>query len=66
MEIPVFLIFDMVVNNYKSGISSLYLVLTGECAAEKLKNFCSSSLWTCLHHMVILRSQNKINDFFMI
>ena len=40
--------------------------LTGECAAQKLKNFCSSSLWTCLHHMVILRSQNKINDFFMI
>ena len=24
-EIPAFLIFDMVVNNYKSGISSLYL-----------------------------------------
>ena len=40
--------------------------LTGECAAQKLKNFCSSSLWTCLHHMVILKSQNKINDFLMI
>ena len=40
--------------------------LTGECAAQKLKNFCSSSLWTCLHHMVILRSQNKITDFLMI
>ena len=40
--------------------------LTCECAAEKLKNFCSSSLCTCLHHMVILRSQNKITDFFMI
>ena len=38
--------------------------LTGECAAEKLKNFCGSSLWTCLHHMVILESQNKITDFF--
>ena len=37
--------------------------LTGECAAEKFKNFCSSSLWTCLHHMVILGSQNKITDF---
>ena len=23
-------------------------------------------LWTSLHHMVILRSQNKITDFFMI
>ena len=40
--------------------------LTGECAAEKFKNFCSSSLWTCLHHMVILRSQNKITDFLLI
>ena len=39
--------------------------LTGECAAEKIKNFCSSRLWTCLHHMVI-RSQNKITDFLMI
>ena len=27
---------------------------------------CSSSLCTCLHHMVILRTQNKITDFFMI
>ena len=25
---------------------------TGEYAAEKFKNFCSFSLWTCLHHMV--------------
>ena len=39
---------------------------TGECAAENFKNFCSSSLWTCLHHMVILRSQNKITDFLMV
>ena len=30
------------------------------------KNFYSSSLWTCLHHMVILRSQNKITDFFFM
>ena len=27
---------------------------------------CSSSLWTRLHHMAILRSQNKITDFLMI
>ena len=27
---------------------------------------CSSSLCTCLHHMVILRTRNKITDFFMI
>ena len=53
----------MVVNNWIFvSISSL----TGECAEEKLKIFCISSLWTCLHHMVILRSQNKITDFFMI
>ena len=49
-----------------TGISSSISSLTGECAAKKVKNFCSSSLWTCLHHMVILRSQNKITDFFMI
>ena len=30
------------------------------------KNFCSSSLWSCLHHMVLLGSQNKITDFLMI
>ena len=41
----------------KSGILSLYLAYLP---------ICSSSLWTCLHHMVILRSQNKITDFFMI
>ena len=29
------------------------------------QEFCSS-LWTCLHHMVILRSQKKITDFLMI
>ena len=40
--------------------------LTGECAAQKLKNVCSSSIWTWLHHMDILGSQNKITDFFMI
>ena len=27
---------------------------------------CCSSLWTCLHHMVILRGQNKITDCLMI
>ena len=34
--------------------------LTGKCIPQKFKNFCSSSLWTCLHHIVILRSQSKI------
>ena len=40
--------------------------LTGKCAAQKFKNFWSFSLWTCLHHMVIFKSQNKITDFWMI
>ena len=39
--------------------------LTGQCAAQKIKIFCSSSIWTCLHHMVILGSQNKITAFLM-
>ena len=34
--------------------------------STKIKKLCSSSLRTCLNHMVILRSQNKITDFFMI
>ena len=35
--------------------------------SRKIKtNFCSSSLWTWLHHMVIWRRQNKVTDFFMI
>ena len=34
--------------------------------AQKIKSFCSSSLWTCSHQMVILLSQNKITDFLMI
>ena len=40
--------------------------LTGKCATQKFKKKCSSGLWTYLRHMVILRSQNKITDFFMI
>ena len=40
--------------------------LTGKCTARKFQNFCSSRLWTCLHHVVILRSQNKITYFLMI
>ena len=48
--------------NHFVSISSL----TDKCAAQKINNFCSCSLWTCLHHMVILKSQNKLTDFFMI
>ena len=34
--------------------------------STKIIQICSSSLCTCLHHMVILRTRNKITDFFMI
>ena len=63
---PRLLILDNHVKNKKYGNFVSISSLTGECAAEQLKNFLSSSLWTCLHHMVILKSQNKITDFFMI
>ena len=64
--IPVFHIFDMVVKKEKIRNFASISSLTGKCAAQKLKSFCSSSLWTCLHDMVILISQNKIIDFLMI
>ena len=32
----------------------------------KIIKICSSSLCTCLHHMVILRTRNKITNFLMI
>ena len=32
--------------------------------STKIKNVCSSSLWTCLHNLVILRNQNRITRFF--
>ena len=59
-EIPVFL--SEIRNQEICFISRL----TGKCATHKLQNFCSSSPLTCLHHMVILRSQNKIIDFLII
>ena len=34
--------------------------------STKIIKICSSSLCTCLHHMVILRTRNKITDFMMI
>ena len=34
--------------------------------STKIIKNCSSSLCTCLHHMVILRNRNKITDFLMI
>ena len=53
----------MVVQNKKSGMSSLYLAKLVNAQHKKIKNFCSSSLWTWLNHMVILRSQNNISSF---
>ena len=50
VEIPVFLILDMHVQNKKYENSEKSR-LTGKCAAQQnKKNFCSSSLWTCLHN----------------
>ena len=43
----------MHVRNEKSEISISRI--TGKCTTQKIKNFCSSSLWTCLHHSVISR-----------
>ena len=34
--------------------------------STKIIKICSSSLCTCLHHMVILKTRNKITDFLMI
>ena len=33
---------------------------------NQVKMFTSYGLHICLHHMVLLRSQNKITDFLMI
>ena len=51
---------DNHVKNNKYGCLVSISILTGECAAEKLKNVCSSSLWTSLHQMVILRSVTSV------
>ena len=51
------------VKNKKYGNFVSISSLTDKCAAQKLKNCCSSSLWTCFRHMVILISYNKIIDF---
>ena len=34
--------------------------------SKKILKICSSSLCTCLHHMIIFRTRNKITDFLMI
>ena len=57
-----FLISNIHVQNKKYGNFVSISRLTGKCAAQKLKR--SSSLWTCLHHVVILRKQKKITHFF--
>ena len=57
-------ILNMHVQNKKYENLVFIARLTGEYATQKKLR--SSSLWTCLHHMVILRSQNKNTDFLMI
>ena len=64
MTILLFVIID--IKNKKYGNFVSISSLTGKCAAQKLKNFCGTSLWTCLRHMVIIKSQNKITNFLMI
>ena len=56
----------MHVQNKKYGKFVFISRLTAKCATYKFKNLHSSSLWKCLHHVVILRSQNKNTDFLMI
>ena len=34
--------------------------------STKIIKICSSGLCTCFNHIVILRTRNKITDFFMI
>ena len=57
---------NMHVQNKKYGNFVSISRLTVKCAAQKLKKNSSSSLWTCLHHIVILKSQNKITIFFIL
>ena len=59
-------LYPLQVENCGSNSRLVASSLNGECAGQKFKNFCSSSLWICLHHMVILRTQNKITYFFII
>ena len=56
-----FIISDMHVQNKK-----YWNYVSISRTAQKFKNFRSSSVWTCLHHMVILRTQNRITDLLMI
>ena len=52
----------MHVQNKKYGNFVPISRLTG----KNSENVCSSRLWTCLHHMVILKNQEKITDLLMI
>ena len=56
----------MHVQNKKYGNFVFTSRFIGKCATNFFKNLRSSSLWECLHHMVIWRSQNGNTDFFMI
>ena len=53
---------------HKGGLKpdSFHFISRFTCKTQKFKHFCSLSLSTCSHHMVILKSQNKITDFLMM
>ena len=59
-RIPVFLILDM----QEIGNFVFISRSTGKCETQEA-NFCIFSLWTCSHHIAILKSEKKY-IFFMI
>ena len=54
------IISDMHVQNKKYRNFVSISCFNVKCQEQTFLKNCSSSLWTCLHHMVILGSQNKI------
>ena len=61
-----FLIIDNHVKNRKCGNFVSISSLTGECAAQKFKKIAVLVYVHVYIIMVILRTRNKITDFFMI
>ena len=49
-----------------AGISTLYLAKLVNGQHIFFFKLRSSSLWTCLHHMAILKSENKNTDLLLI
>ena len=63
-DLPYFLFWTCVSEIINREFRLYTSSLTGKCAAEKLKKNCSPSLWTCLHHMVVLKNQNDVGHRF--